>query len=71
MKGNMDTNFIRAKDITLVITILGLLGTLWKYSGLTEIKDQLNVHTEQIAVIQEQYAGIRRELDRIDRNTRG
>lgn len=70
MKDYMDRNFIRIKDITLVITVLGLLGTLWKYSGLTEIKDELSVHTTQIAVIQEQYAGIRKELDRIDRQTR-
>lgn len=70
LHNNVDRNFIRIKDLTLILTILGLLGTLWKYSGLSDIKDELSLHTTQIAVIQNQYTNIEQELHRIDRNTR-
>jgi hypothetical protein len=59
----MDQNFIRVKDLTLILTVLGLLGTLWKFSGLDDIKRTLNQHTTQIAVMEA-------TLKRIDRNTR-
>jgi hypothetical protein len=70
MKASLDQNFIRIKDITLVLTILGLLGTLWKYSGLTEIKDAINIHTTQIAVMQSQFADIKSDLEEIKRGTK-
>jgi hypothetical protein len=70
MKDFVDRNLIRTKDITLVITIIGLLGTLWKYSGLDDIKEKLAIHTTQIAVIESEYSGIKKDLDRIEKNTR-
>ena len=70
MTNKLDQNFIRIKDITLILTVLGLLGTLWKYSGLTEIKDSINQHTTQIAVIQSQFADIKQDLDEIKKGTK-
>jgi hypothetical protein len=69
-KDAIDQNFIRVKDITLVVTVIGLLAALWKYSGLNEIKEQLSQHTVAIAVIQSQYVEIKQDLDEIKRTNR-
>jgi hypothetical protein len=66
----IDQNFIRIKDVTLILTVLGLLGTIWKFSGLTELKAILDIHTTQIAVMQSQFSDIKQDLDEIKRGTR-
>jgi len=60
-----DQKYIRAKDITLVITVLTLLGTVWKLSGLEAIKEGILTHTIQIAVIQNQLVDIKNDLSEI------
>jgi hypothetical protein len=70
MKDNIDQNFIRMKDLALVATVIGLLATLWKYSGLNEIKETLSEHSTSIAVIQVQYKDIKQDLDEIKRTNR-
>lgn len=69
-KDTIDQNFIRVKDITLVVTVLGLMGALLKYSGLDEVKKDLAIHTTQIAVIQSQYEEIKQDLDEIKKTNR-
>jgi hypothetical protein len=70
MKNTVDQNFIRTKDITLVITVLGLLGALWKYAGISEIQKEIQQHGVQIAVIQSQYNDIKADLDEIKATSR-
>ena len=69
-KTAIDQQFIRVKDITLIVTVLGLMAALLKYSGLDEIKRDLACHTVQIAVIQAQYDEIKQDLDEIKRTNR-
>lgn len=57
-----DQTYIRAKDITLIVTVLTLLGTIWKLSGLDDIKVGVLTHTVQIAVIQNQLIDIKNDL---------
>jgi hypothetical protein len=70
MKHTIDQTFIRSKDITLIVTVIGLLAALWKYSGLDEIKKEIKDHGVQIAVIQSQYNDIKSDLEEIKSTSR-